>query len=511
MKYITIFICSILLTSCGHKHDEGHIHDAEGNHIPNATADEVPRVDYTLWSPKTELFVEFPVLVVGKQSRFAAHFTKMNRHQAVTEGEVTVSLLQGFKGIRQKAKTPSSPGIFTPTLEPIQAGKGTLMFVLITKDYTDTLTITDVQIYPDLKSAQDENPTAEEDCSGITFLKEQAWKMPFQTEQVRSKDVYETISTSGKWEIAPNNSQSLIAGANGKVSFVKSNLIPGKKVSKGEVIMSVSSKGFVTNNLSGDLQVAKIDYEQAKAEYERKKDLYNDRIVPKSEFELVEQKYLVAKSKYETRKNGISSSGYSSTTKRVTVPISGYLREVNVTNGSFVQEGDLLFTISASNSDVLNIQVPVEYADKLNSIQNIWYKTTNGQWENMNHNNGSILSIDKTTSDQKPTISIYANVNSLEANPQGKFTEVNIAFGNGENGIVIPKSALLEDYGNYSVIVQLSGESFERRNVVIGKQTANDVEIIKGLNTGEVIVTIGAYQVKMQSMSGQAPAHGHAH
>jgi CTP-dependent riboflavin kinase len=38
-----------------------------------------------------------------------------------------------------------------------------------------------------------------------------------------------------------------------------------------------------------------------------------------------------------------------------------------------------------------------------------------------------------------------------------------------------------------------------------------EVEILSGLAEGEMVVSIGAYQVKMASMSGQAPAHGHEH
>lgn len=56
----------------------------------------------------TELFVEFPVLVVGQTSRFAAHFTEMDQHQAVKEGSVTVSLIKAGKGIRHTVEAPSS-------------------------------------------------------------------------------------------------------------------------------------------------------------------------------------------------------------------------------------------------------------------------------------------------------------------------------------------------------------------------------------------------------------------
>ena len=59
--------------------------------------------------------------------------------------------------------------------------------------------------------------------------------------------------------------------------------------------------------------------------------------------------------------------------------------------------------------------------------------------------------------------------------------------------------------------MQLSGETFERRPVSIGRENGDYIEIIEGLTAEEVVVTEGAYQVKMASMSGDVPAHGHAH
>lgn len=503
MKYLLLGIFALSLFACNEIENEGHDHD-DNSH-------EVSTNIYTIWTDKTELFVEFPVLVVGKQSRFAAHFTKLEGHQPIIEGQVTVSLLHGTKGIRQTVNNPASPGIFIPVLEPVESGKSTLTFILNAKEYLDTIQIENIDVYPDMQSASQNESLVEEDGTTITFLKEQAWKMPFQTEKVKVSKVYETVTTSGKWEIAPNNSHSFIANANGKVNFIKNNLIPGQNVKKGEVVMSINSNDFVTNTLSGDIEVARIEYQQAADEYNRKKELYNDKIIPDSEFEMVEKKYLVSKSRYETLSSGFSQSGYSSSTLNISSPVSGYLQDLHVSNGSFVKEGDLLFTVNSPNSMVLNVRVPVRYSEKMESIHDIQYRSLQNEWASMRENNGFIVSMDRMISEQKPSINMYAMVNSKHKNTLGSFAEVIITLGEVKKGIVIPKSALLEDYGNYSVIVQLGGEVFEKRNVVIGKKTANGVEILEGLDTDEIIVTKGAYQVKMQSLSGQAPAHGHAH
>ncbi len=508
MKYILLIIAGFFVAACDQKND--HAHDAEGNHIVVNPSGDIPRIDYTIWSEQTELFVEFPVLIVGKQSRFAAHFTVLDKHQAVTKGTVTVSLIQGNTGIRHTVDAPGSPGIFLPTLEPISEGLGSLQFILTTAKYTDTLTIPDIQVFPNLKTAQ-EAIGVDQESAGISFLKEQAWKMEFQTEKVKLKSVFESIATSGKWQISPNNTHTLTANANGNVKFNKKNILSGQRITKGEVIMTINSQGLTTNNLATELEVAKVDFLQAKTEYERKKELFNDKIVPQVEYEKTAQKYEVSKAKYDALSNGYSPSGYTAINKQIIAPISGYLNQVKVTNGSFVNEGDVLFTIIGSNANVLEVQVGTQHNSKLNDINNIWYETTGNQWSNINDNNGSILSIDQSVSEDKPNLSVFVQVNEQIDMPQGSFSQVNITVGEGKTGIVAPVSALMEDYGQYSVIVQLSGENFERRNVVIGKRNGGNIEIVSGLEENEVIVSKGAYQVKMQAMSGQAPAHGHAH
>ena len=76
IRYISVI--GFLVVSCQTNDDHGHAHDEHGNHMSDDS--EVPSVDYTIWTDNTELFVEFPALVVGQPSRFAAHFTKLDKH-----------------------------------------------------------------------------------------------------------------------------------------------------------------------------------------------------------------------------------------------------------------------------------------------------------------------------------------------------------------------------------------------------------------------------------------------
>jgi len=495
---------SLLVFSCQSTEDHGHPHDEDGGH--SIASEEKPALDYTVWTDQTELFVEFPVLIVGETSRFAAHFTVLNGHQPVREGRVTVSLIKGDKGIRHTVDAPSSPGIFGPSLQPKEAGVYQLVFELKTPTYSDRIVLNDIPIFATMEEAEKALGGEGENGNAITFLKEQAWKMEFQTAPVLKKEVFQTIPTSGVWKVAPFDYQTLVAPAMGRVNFSSGILTEGSAVKKGQVLMTISSAGLTSNNLSAEIQKAKADYEQAKSEYERKKELYESKIVPKAEFEQVEQKYRVAKTNYETL-----SSGYSAGGRQISAPIDGFIKSIQAVNGGFANQGDALITVTSHKSSLLEVRVSPKYSNELQNIQNIWYQSKQGTWSSLNEKGGKILSVGKEVEADQPLISVYAEVNEGVEMPEGSFTEAQLAVGNGGESLVVSISCLMEDYGNYSVIVQLTGESFERRNVMLGKRNGNEVEIIKGLSVGEVVVTKGAYQVKMASMSGQAPAHGHAH
>jgi membrane fusion protein, heavy metal efflux system len=504
MKNYIIIAMSLVLGACSHSGEEGHAHDAEGNHI--STENEVPRLDYTIWTDKTELFVEFPVLIVGESSRFAAHFTQLNGHKPVASGSVTVSLLGGDTNIQQTVDKPSSLGIFLPTIVPDRAGIYQVIFDIRAPNLTDHIVIENVKVYAGIAEAIDDLGGEENENGSISFLKEQAWKMEFQTALIQSKEIYDVVHTSGKWSVAPSDYQDLIATSNGQVLFQQKSLVEGGSVKKGEVLMIIQGANLTSNNLQTEFEKAKAEYNQVKAEYERKSDLYQSKIIAKSEFEKVEREYQIAKVQFENL-----AVGYSGGNKEVRAPFDGFIESLKTRNGGFVSQGDELLTITSSKSSILEFDLSPSHAMLLKDIQNVWYQPAYDRWSNMLEHAGEIISTRKSVSTEEPLLKVYAKVNQGIEKPVGSYTKVDVAFGNLEPALVVPQTALMEAYGNYSVVVQLSGESFEMRNITIGRRNGEEVEVTSGLEVGEVVVTKGAFQVKMASMSGSAPAHGHAH
>jgi hypothetical protein len=86
-----------------------------------------------------------------------------------------------------------------------------------------------------------------------------------------------------------------------------------------------------------------------------------------------------------------------------------------------------------------------------------------------------------------------------------------VRTGGLTQGVVIPTSAVLDDNGRPIVFVQVEGETFERRDVVLGGRDGELTLVRSGVAPGERVVNGAAYQVRLASLSTAVPEHGHEH
>ena len=93
----------------------------------------------------------------------------------------------------------------------------------------------------------------------------------------------------------------------------------------------------------------------------------------------------------------------------------------------------------------------------------------------------------------------------------GSFIEVFLKTNTINDALIIPYSALIEEQGNFYAYVQTSGEGFQKRELKLGVNDGIFVQVLSGIKENERVVTKGAYQIKLATMSGKIPAHGHEH
>ncbi|WP_192823909.1 efflux RND transporter periplasmic adaptor subunit [Rufibacter sp. LB8] len=508
--YTSIFTACLALSIAGcsdPKGNEGKVSEEQANSVDDAEALE--DLSYTLYTGQTELFVEFTPLIVGQTSKFAAHLTKLGpAFKPFTEGQLTVSLVKGNKGIRHTVDTPRSPGIFGPKLQPTTAGEGyRLIFDVKAGALTDQFVIENVTVYPDLKTAIAQQPKPEEKGNEISYLKEQAWKVEFANQEVKKGPFYEVIKTSGQVMPAQGDEVVLTAKADGIVEFVGSGLLAGKTVTKGQPLFTVKGGGLADDNLNVKLAQLRANYQKAQVDYNRASELVKDQIIPRKEYESIKLQYETARREYQALAGAFKGGGL-----RIGAPQSGFIKEVAITSGQFVEAGQPIATISRNRGLVIRADVPQQYFSQLSSISSANFRASTGKEVfSLEDLNGKLVSYAKSTAPDSYYTPVFFQIDPNKQLLPGAYLEVYLKSKSAGEAIVVPESALLEEQGVYYVYVQTAGESFEKREVKLGTSDASQVQVLSGVREGERVVTKGAYQIKLATLSGAMPAHGHEH
>ena len=507
MKYFVV-ACMLLagVMSCTRTStEEDHAHAADGSH----PGEEVLQaLSYTLYTDKSELFVEFKPLVVGQVSKFAAHLTHLgDNFTPYTEGTVTVSLVTSNKGIKHTADAPASSGIFRLALQPTQAGTGKLIFDIKTKDFTDQLVIDSIPIYADENTAIAAQPKEEAGGTDISYLKEQAWKVEFSNMPVLRQTIYDVIKTTGQVQAAPGDESVVVAKSAGIVKFRGANILSGLPVRSGQALFSVSGGDIAVDNIDAAIRTATAEQNAAKAEFDRASELIKDKLITQTEFQQ-------ARLRYQQSQIALTnlSRSYGAGGKTAVAPSSGFIKELLVTEGQYVTAGQPLATIIKNRRLILRADVSLKDADRLSLIKQANFTIIqNKQTYSTLELNGRLLSVAKTTGNNTPYIPVHFEIDSKSGIIPGSYAQVYLQTTPIYNALAIPESALIEEQGMFYVYVQTAGESFQKREVKTGGRDGKNIEILSGISEGERVVDKGSYQIKLATMSGTMPAHGHEH
>lgn len=339
---------------------------------------------------------------------------------------------------------------------------------------------------------------------GIAFTKQQAAAAGLKVETVTKAPFSGVIKTAGHIQAPKGNEAVVVATSAGVLYYTDPSIAEGVAVGTGKALAGISAKKLQ----DGDpLLKAKLAYETALAEYERAQRLVDDKIVSAKEFEQIRLRYETAKTTYEGQAQGMTEKGAS-----LTSPISGYLKQLLVPNGAYVEVGQPVAVVTQIRRLQLKAEVSErDYAllSKVNAANfrpaytDRLYKTADL--------NGRLVAYGKVAADEAshyiPVTFEFDNVGDIIA---GSYADVYLLTSPEEGVIAIPISALTEEQGLYYIYVQLCEEEYEKRGVTLGRRDGELVEILHGLHGGERVVTQGAYQVKLASVTTAIP-HGHSH
>lgn len=339
----------------------------------------------------------------------------------------------------------------------------------------------------------------------IIFTEAQAKAAGLQTEKVVKGAFNDIIKVSGQVMAATMGEQTVAAPASGLITMVRTATIEGSGISSGQVIATISSRNLQDGDPAAK---ARIDFETALSEYNRSLKLAELKIISQKEMEQVAQRYQTAKTTYEGLSQTMTAQGVS-----VKAPMGGYVKSVSVKQGDYVSMGQPIMTITQTKRLMLRADMPQNRYRQLKTIStaNFQPASDNKTYE-LKALNGRLLSFGKTAQQSSPYIPVtfeFDNVGDIMA---GTYADVYLIGAERQGVISIPKSALTEEQGIFHVYIKVKGEkdAYLKREVTIGQDNGKRIEITHGLHEGDMLVTKGAYQVKLASVQTAIP-HGHSH
>lgn len=554
LKYTTLLIlASIVLISCSKKNQ------ADANAEEKHQADSM---QLTVYSARSEVFMEFAEPVAGEKVAFLIHLTRLADWKPVTEGALRLVFTPASGTAASfSVPAPSRPGIYQTELTLAAAGKYSLAIIPEGKGFADTITIPEIHVLKkgetrkdhDLKETvqdkaekgdkhaesekkeadhahNDHDGHAEHDNHGdelsavingtgggtISFLKEQQWTTEFISRPAERKEMATYFSTMGELVPVSNAEAMVSAPLGGIISGSKPLPFVGKKVAKGEVVAYIEppirQEGGI-GQLTAGYAESKNRVILAQKEYDRARRLNDAKIAPQKRVEEAELSLASAKAALEPLEKALDSIKGDSGNGRIAVraTVSGTVVEVNSANGKGIEAGQPIMRIVNTGTLWLKANLPAADSAKAAMAAGASFTVTGLTGE---FRPSRLVTVGDMLDPQTRTLPVIFEVPNPGARLKvGMFANVSIRTGESKNAMAVPSEALVEDEGRWFLFIQTAGEAFERREVKIGAHDKGYAQILNGLKPHERVVAKGAYYVKLASTAGKGidPHAGHAH
>lgn len=456
----------------------------------------------TAWTDHIEWFFEHPPLVAGELSEsWGIHATDLATFKPITEGSLTMLFLDPSGGEHIFTENaPSRDGIFSPrSLLPV-AGTYNLTMILTSPAAIDTLKVASIRVYATVGDL----PAAEDDAgSGITFLKEQQWVIPFATAEAVAREVRGSIAVSGLVVAVPGRIAEVTTPVSGLVlpEFNESIPAPGSWVSRGEVLAVLSPSDPGNSYSARRAEVSRLELEAA-----RLQRLLEAEAIPGKRLVDAMRDLEVARAAFQA----IGGDSGEDHLYRLEAPIDGQVSDHNLVLGSLAVAGDRLFTVVDPRIVWLKVRVPAFHAEALSDITGASFTVEGGS---TTHYADRIISVGSIIDPDSRSITVLIEIPNINSVIKiGMLADVRLILGRPVHGIAIPDEGIQNEDGVPVAYIQTGGESFERRVLTLGITDGIWTLVTAGLDYGDHVVTLGSYQVRLASLSmSELATHGHVH
>jgi RND family efflux transporter MFP subunit len=299
---------------------------------------------------------------------------------------------------------------------------------------------------------------------------------------------------------------NVTAKTSGIVRLTDHFLFPGMKVRRGTPLFTISGDELTSDNTEIALTEAKSDFERAQAMHERAERLIVNNLITMDHYLEVKNEF----EKAEVRYNNLRSA-YSANGNVVTAPVDGFINQVYITEGTKVTSGETLLSVIIEHNLVLRADVSPQHIAMLGEVMHANFRMVyDPKVYRTDELNGKKISYARSTGTGNFYIPLYFSIDFHPSIVPGTYADVWLRGAPRSGCIVVPNTAILEEFGKFFVYVEDADHHFVKRYITRGMTNGTDSEVTAGLTENEIVVATGAYAIKMSQMSTTAPdTHKH--
>lgn len=344
--------------------------------------------------------------------------------------------------------------------------------------------------------AENEQPTQE---NTLTLTDEQYKNAAIETAKIFTSNISSVLRLNGKIDVPPQSLVSVSVPLGGYLKSTK--LLPGMHIRKGDPLAVMEDIQYI--QLQQDYLTTKAQLSLTESEYNRQKELNQSKATSDKVFEQARTNYqtqlVLLKSLEEKLKLiGLNpqriSTGTISKSINIYSPISGFVSEVNVNIGKYVNPSDILFELVNPNDIHLKLTVFEKDINKLDVGQKLLAYSNNHPQTKYPL---EVILISKNISGQNAA-EVHCQFEQYDKNLlPGMFMNAEIEVST-HNANVLPEEAIVRFENKHYVFVEKGKQTFEMKEVQTGNTENNLVEIINAEQfDNENIVVKNAYTLLM--------------
>lgn len=297
-------------------------------------------------------------------------------------------------------------------------------------------------------------------------------------QKVQSDTVRTVISISGHVEGSKTVKLGFMVA--GKINYIAGE--EGALLKEGQLLASLDSENY---SIAKDM--ADANFDQIQDEYNRLQKMHERNSVPESDFAKISNSLKMAKAQQRLQAKNLADC-------RLFSPISGVLLKKEAEMGEIIGAGLPFFAVSNIRKVKVCASIPESdlHLVKLHQKAEVLISSLDSTFTGTVVEIGSVA--DPTS--RAFTVKIELNNPELLIRP-GMTAQAKICTEIFSKKINIPAETVLHEVDNssYVFVADLTRKQVFKRDVSLGRLNGNDVEILSGLQDGEMIVTGGQHKL----------------